>query len=137
MIERDTGSAGQFYSFIISTGDIDLMGDTISVTGWDLSTYRTNSVVLFGHNSDALPIGSAISTRVESGRLISTMRFASDGFAQRVKRMVDDGSLKATSVGFSQSRIHVGNDHRRCGNADARLSGPQPVQAKMLERKNQ
>src|SRR5436190_6291972 len=92
------------YIFTISTAGTDLMYDQIAVNGWDLSVFRGNSIVQYAHSGDMLPIGRAVSTGIELGRLKSKMVFSSDGFAQRVKRMVDEGVLRGASVGFIPGR---------------------------------
>ncbi len=98
------------YLFTISTTAIDLMSDTISVNGWDLSGFRANPVVQFSHNGDMLPIGKAVSTFIENGRLKSRMVFSSDGFATRVKRQVDESVIRGASVGFLPGKWDFSKD---------------------------
>ena len=43
--------------FVFSDNSIDRVGDTISVSGWDLSSYKRNPTVLFAHDSSAPPVG--------------------------------------------------------------------------------
>src|SRR5437868_4143666 len=45
------------FEFTVSTGTVDRMGDSISVSGWRLGTFRSNPIVLYAHNSKTLPIG--------------------------------------------------------------------------------
>jgi hypothetical protein len=94
------------------------MLDTIAVAGWDNSIYPTNPVVLSGHNSDMLPVGRAIWTGIEGGRLKSKMIFGSDEFAQRVKRMVDERIIRTASVGFTPGKWEFSKDRARQGGID-------------------
>lgn len=89
--------------FVISTESVDRYGDVIRVKGWDLKPYKSNPVVLFGHNSRDLPVGQAIKTWKEDGALRSTAQFATkeeNPFADNVFRMYQGRFLRATSVGF-------------------------------------
>jgi HK97 family phage prohead protease len=51
--------------FIGSDESIDRDGDTISIDGWDVGAYMKNPVVLFGHDSYALPIAKTISVTAD------------------------------------------------------------------------
>jgi hypothetical protein len=44
------------YSYIISTGSVDRMGDVIDPNGWQLAAFKTNPVVLWAHDSSQLPV---------------------------------------------------------------------------------
>ena len=92
--------------FIASTDAIDSY-DEIVEQDWILDRYLSNPVVLFGHNSRDLPIGTA--TRCEvveaSGRkqLECTIQFltaAANPMAEQVWHAVQEGGLRAVSVGF-------------------------------------
>lgn len=113
-VERTEGSP-TVYIWTISTGGTDHSFDQIAVAGWDLSIHRSNPIVMYAHNGDALPIGRSISTYYEAGRLKSKMIFSGDGFAQRVKRGVDEGSLRAASVGFKPGDWEFARDPKRPG----------------------
>src|SRR5436190_14388563 len=106
------------YLFTISTAGTDLMHDQISVGGWDLTVYRGNSIVQYAHNGDMLPIGRAVSTGIEGGRLMSRMVFSSDTFALRVRRMIDEGALRGASVGFLPRDWKFSSDPSRPGGID-------------------
>lgn len=100
-------------TFIISTASVDTYGDTVNQNGWKLSRYRTNPVVLWGHKHSSLPIGKAINTTLDKGRLISTVRFDSDRYAKRVAGMVERGALRTTSVGFMPGEFDFSKDPKR------------------------
>jgi HK97 family phage prohead protease len=88
------------YTFVISNSEVDRHGDKIATSGWQLDNFKRNAVVLWGHNSDQLPIGRATSIDVAGGKLHSTMQFAAGRYAQTVEQAVRTGTVNATSVGF-------------------------------------
>ncbi len=94
---------GDAYTWTISTGAVDRDMDTLSVAGWDLADYRKNPVVLWSHDSRQPPIGRAESVLVSGGALKARVVFAEKGtypLADTVRSLVDQGIVKATSVGF-------------------------------------
>lgn len=89
--------------FTISTDSVDRMGDTISVDGWKLDSYRKNPVVLWAHDSSSLPVAKASNIRVEDGKLKARAEFMPreiSGMADAVYLSLKRGFLSATSVGF-------------------------------------
>lgn len=94
------------YDFIGSTEDPDRDGDIIRLDGWDTTNFEKNNVCFYGHdyrgNSVKFPIGTATVTKdVVNRRLLFSVTFSkSFEDAQTVKALVDEGILKATSVGF-------------------------------------
>jgi hypothetical protein len=114
-VERTTAGSTEVYKFTISDGGTDLSLDQIGVAGWDLSVILANPLVQYGHNGDILPIGRAIWTGIEGGRLKSKMVFGSDDFAQRVKRGVDERIIRGASVGFIPGKWEFSNDKTRQG----------------------
>jgi HK97 family phage prohead protease len=88
--------------FIASTNAIDHAGESVT-QDWDLTVYNRNPVVLFGHDSRDLPIGQCTRCEVVSGQLECTIKFASEAanpVAERVWQSVQEGTLRALSVGF-------------------------------------
>lgn len=93
------------YEFIASTSSIDRQGDSIDQAGWELDNFQKNPVILFAHNYSELPIGKAIDIVKGENTLTIKIKFASEEAnpkAQQVRRLVDDGMLSTTSVGFIQ-----------------------------------
>lgn len=103
------------YTWVISTAATDCANDQISVDGWDLSRFKSNPIVQYAHDGAVLPIGRALWTGVEAGRLKSKMVFSADDFAQRVRRMVDERVLLGASVGFSPGKWDPSRDPKRPG----------------------
>lgn len=105
--------------FTISTGAVDRDQDKIDQTGWDLSHYRKNPVVLWSHQPLLLPIGKA---EIAQGtdRLTATVKFlpaegygTAGEFADQVYRLARDGWLSATSVGFRPLQWEFTTDKER------------------------
>src|SRR3989344_9253765 len=95
----DSGS----FEVVISTADMDRQGESIDQNGWDLTHYKTNPVVLWGHDYWSLPIGIADEIETRDGNLVAKGRFApeeANPFAQQVRRLYDLKIVRATSVGF-------------------------------------
>lgn len=89
--------------FIASDETTDRYGDIIRVDGWDLSAFKRNPVLLFGHNSREPPIGTAEVWTSNQKQLMAKATFLPEGvsaFADEIWRIVDAGALRAVSVGF-------------------------------------
>lgn len=99
-VSQDTGT----FKMVISTDDTDRHGEVVSQDGWQLTNYLQNPIVLWGHDSYAIPVGitDKLYIEVTNGRkaLIAEGRFAAHEFAQTLRQLYDAGMLKASSVGF-------------------------------------
>lgn len=87
---------------ICSTGDPDRTGDIIVQNGIDLTAYRKNPIVLWGHSAD-VPIARAIDINVKAGKLQATVQFPPEGEDEDsdwVYSKIKAGIVNATSVGF-------------------------------------
>ena len=91
-----------------STAVIDRMGDSIDQSGWDLKNFKTNPVILWGHNQreERPPIGTALRVWVKgrgtkAAKLMFKVKFdMKDKFAKDIFRKVKDGFINTVSVGF-------------------------------------
>jgi len=95
-------SADDPFEFVMSTEDVDRMGDIIRAKGWDLSEFKNNPIALWGHNHRS-PIGVWEKVRVEGKRLIGKLKFAAAGTSSEIdtlRSLVEQRILKAVSVGF-------------------------------------
>jgi len=91
------------FEVVISTGDVDRMGESLNPEGWDLEFYKSNPVVLWAHGYMDLPIGLTENIEIKEGKLVASGRFApadANPFAQQVRKLYDMGIERATSVGF-------------------------------------
>ncbi len=99
---KNAEDSGRF-EVVISTGDVDRMGESISPTGWDLQFYKMNPIVLWAHDYSDLPIGMTESIELKDGKLVASGKFApadANPKAQFARKLYDAGFLWATSVGF-------------------------------------
>lgn len=85
---------------LVSTDDVDRMGDIVEPDGIDLANYRKNPVILWAHDYYTPPIGSAMWIRRQEHGLLAKPRWASTDFAQQIKLLYDEGHLRAWSIGF-------------------------------------
>lgn len=103
MHTRTTVSAGDGLNFVISDGSLDRHGTRINPDGWDLTNFLKNPIALFGH-SGGFPIGRWEGVRVEKDKLVGRLVLASENTSARIdelRRLVEQGVLRAVSVGFS------------------------------------
>src|SRR5271154_2639708 len=50
------------FDVIISTDDTDRSGEIVKQNGWELTNYKNNPIVLWGHDYYSLPIGVCLET---------------------------------------------------------------------------
>ena len=98
---RSIDKAARSATFIASTAAIDSYGEVVDQASWRLDRYRANPVVLFGHQSRELPVGTATSIGLEGGKLVATVQFTeAHQRARDVWALVAERTLRAVSVGF-------------------------------------
>jgi HK97 family phage prohead protease len=100
--------SGDAFTFVASTASVDRMGDTVE-QDFDLAEYLRNPVVLFGHDHDQ-PVGKALDVRFENGQLVADIEFAPTERGQEIKALVDHGTLRALSIGFTPGDTQVKSD---------------------------
>lgn len=94
---KDVGT----FEMIITTEDIDRVGEMIKSDAWELERYMLNPVVLWAHNYSELPVGMTEKLeKVEGGKLKATGKFAAHEKAQTIRELYDGGYIKTSSVGF-------------------------------------
>jgi len=103
-LKDDTTVDNGTFKMVISTDNVDRHGEIVNQDGWLTDNYMKNAVVLWGHDSYAIPVGitDKLSIQIENGvkSLVAEGRFASHDFAQCLRKLYDDGMLRASSVGF-------------------------------------
>lgn len=119
---RATDAENRTYEFIISDESLDRHGSVILSGAWDLNNFNKNGIFCYQHlsggafednNPDTI-LGPA-AARLEGKQLIGTCTFepAEDNqLAEKIKRKVDFGTLKATSVGFVPIDYSWGDEKR-------------------------
>lgn len=89
--------------FIGSSESVDRDGEIVSLDGWDFMNFINNPVVLWMHERRALPIGKIVGIYKDKVRRLlyfDVMFSESHELARSVKSLVDEGIVRATSVGF-------------------------------------
>ena len=108
--------------FVASDETPDRVGDVIEVAGWNLTNYKSNPVVLWGHDSNNTPpIGKAVNVRRGMGpsgkpALLASIEFAPEEahpFAETVYQLTKGGYLNAVSVGFMPRSTKAISDEER------------------------
>jgi HK97 family phage prohead protease len=104
------------YDFVISSETRDSYGTVFLIDGWDLTRYNANNVVAYNHHAFGPDPDTLIGTstiRKEGKQLIARLVLEEGNpIAEKVKRKLDNGTLKGASVG---AMPHEG----RWGNRDA------------------
>lgn len=90
---------------VISDETVDRHGDVIRVSGWDLTQYKKNPVILLAHSHVNLPIGRSLSVtkKLKSKQLVSIGEYPSAALyqdANDVFRLAASGFINGSSVGF-------------------------------------
>jgi HK97 family phage prohead protease len=87
---------------LISTTALDRDRHEVVPEGADLTAYRRNPAVLFGHDMHALPVCSTTWLEIIPGRGIRARWrwLEGDDFANRVRNAFEQGVLRAASIGF-------------------------------------
>jgi len=102
IVKAGTQSAGDPFTFVMSSEAVDRTGDIIRQAGWQLDQFQKNPVALFGHDH-SFPIGSWKNVRVEGKQLMGDLTLAAKGTSQRIdeiRALIEQRILKAVSVGF-------------------------------------
>lgn len=112
--DEDNGT----FEVIISTANQDRQGDSVDQSKWDLTFYKMNPVVLWGHDYYSLPIGICDSVEETDKGTVAKGRFASaaaNPFAQQVRALYDAKIVRATSVGYIPAAMRM-DGNQEAGN---------------------
>ncbi len=110
--ENISEQTGVIDAVVGSTNVTDRMGDIIDQSGWDLKNFKSNPVILWGHNvrEERPPIGKALKVWIEdkgkeTAKLMFKVQFdLLDNFAAEIFRKIKDGFINTVSVGFLPSK---------------------------------
>jgi uncharacterized protein len=101
---------------IFSTQDIDRQDEVIMQSGWDLTNYKNNPVVLYAHDYTDFPIAKMTEIRTEANpklpgtsQLAGKMQFAveENPKAKTAFNLMAGGYLNTFSVGFKNNKWEV------------------------------
>lgn len=103
--------------FVISTGSVDRMGDTVAPAGWDLADFiRGGQPVLFAHNRWDPVVGRGVRTYMEPNQLVSETQFTPrelNPFGFMIFQLYAADYMRATSVGFLPLEYNYAEDRKR------------------------
>src|SRR5580698_10301443 len=98
------------FDVIISTEDLDRSGEIVRQNGWEMTNYKNNPIVLWGHDYYSLPIGVCTETyKTEVHGVPATgakgVFYPSEvnPLAQQVRRMHEFGQKMGVGVGCTTS----------------------------------
>ena len=108
----DHSNESRTVEFIISTNDKDRHGTVLNMAGWNLDNFNKNGIVGYNHevysstNPDLILGTGKAWTEGEGAnqKLIGKVTFEPEDvnpLAEKIFRKVQNGTLKATSVGFT------------------------------------
>jgi HK97 family phage prohead protease/HK97 family phage major capsid protein len=96
------GKASGSLTYVLSDATVDRYGDIVEPQGWLLENFKYNPIALFNHRPDQI-IGTWANVRVTKDALMAEFQPAEPGtsrIADEVRRLVEQGVLRAASVGF-------------------------------------
>src|SRR4029077_279646 len=100
------------FEFIMSTEDVDRMGDVVEIAGVDLTAFQWNPIALWQHNA-AKPIGTWQGLEKSAGKLIGKLILADPGTDRdidRLRQLIEQRILRAVSIGFrALAAVPIGN----------------------------
>lgn len=117
MLYKATAVTADGMDFVLSDATVDSYGDVVEPDGWDLKRFKNNPIALFGHSS-SFPIGKWADVRVEDGKLKGRLEMAKAGTSYRLdelRRLIEQGILRAVSVGFRPIKAEPLNPDRPYG----------------------
>lgn len=88
---------------IVSTSDLDRVGDVVLQDGIDLTAYRSNPIVLWNHDRDE-PIARCAEIGIEAGKLTALVQFPPEGVSPQADKtygLILAGVINAASIGFA------------------------------------
>ena len=92
---------------VVSTDAVARDGAIIETSGWDLSHYEKNPVVLWAHDDRQMPIAKTVETIRTEHELIQVHEFAQHPFADQVFAGIRGGFVNATSVRWLQGEVEM------------------------------
>ena len=105
--------------FVISTASVDRHGTVINPNGWELEAFRANPIMAFQHNTGSTDPDDILGTwdiRMERDADGSSVMIGKPNFedaelnpkADKIRRKIEAGTLRAVSVGFIPMEYHWG-----------------------------
>ncbi len=114
VVDGSASEAERTVEFVASTSDIDGHG-TIVRQNWRLGRFDPSGPVLYAHDHDGLPVGTA-TVRVVDGKLLATVKFSTEDLnpnAELVWKNVQAKVLRGISAGFQPHTYTVEKQNDR------------------------
>jgi HK97 family phage major capsid protein/HK97 family phage prohead protease len=106
------------FTFVLSTEDVDRVGDVVVQDGINLRNFKRNPVALFAHDHRR-PIGVWENIRREGKSLVADLKLAAHGtsrFIDELRALIEQRILRATSIGFGVEKAEpLDPDNPRSG----------------------
>lgn len=94
------------FQFLASDASVDRMGDTIAIDGWDCKDFVRNPVILFSHDNQDFPVGTAEKIWADEKGLHVIVQISDVTETDRtVFAKLSNGDLRAVSVGFKPTEM--------------------------------
>jgi|GEM_PF-89949 len=93
---------GSMKKIRLTDESVNKYGFRVLTSGLDLTEFKKNPIMFFGHNEWGLPIGKWEEIDVKNGEIHATPVFdETDDLALKIKSKWEQGMLNAASIGFS------------------------------------
>ena len=104
---RDTGQ--KVYTFKATSDALDRQGEIVTAGGWETANYLRNPIVLDSHDTSSIEavIGRAVDLRQVNDGLEADIQFAGTPRGQLAQQLVEEGVLRAVSVGFFPKEMTI------------------------------
>ena len=116
--EIQVRKTGEDIEFVISTASVDRHGTVLDPNGWMLDNFRSNPIMAYQHNTHSTDPDDIIGTwdlRIENGQLVGKPIFEDAELnpkADKIRREIEAGTLRAVSVGFIPTDARWGTKSR-------------------------
>jgi hypothetical protein len=100
---RDAHPSDRKFLFVISSEEVDLAGDVITIDGIDSSNFGKNPAVLNAHDSSTLPIAVSTPPAALGKTLTAVAKFPRPGVSQssdQIAAAIRASLVKGASIGF-------------------------------------
>lgn len=109
-VEGQPADGVELYTGVAASDDVDRLMERVNIKGlMNLDDYLKNPILLFNHDPHT-PIGVIEGVDITDNEIRVTFRFASTPKAQEIKRLVDEGVLRAMSIGFLSVKQRMENN---------------------------
>ena len=95
-------SGQMLYTFRMTSERVDRQGEVVTLDGWDFTSYMTNPVVLNSHQYGDIEaiVGRCVGITRDDQGWNAAIRFNSTEHGRLASALVEEGDLRAVSVGF-------------------------------------